>query len=347
MLSPEQKAEYAAKLSKLAELLGSGLNITEAAEQMGAPRSTVGHWAAALERQPKTPEVAFPDIPDDDVPAEEILDMMARRNNKRIEHAKAMDWFKITMPTNEPIGLAIVGDPHLGSNGCNIDLMRSDVKLMAETEGVYAMNIGDTVDNWGGRLIFLYAENDVSRQTERKLARWFLEDSGIRWLVWLEGNHDLMDSGFSNHLRALNASRIVMTDWQAKFRLAFPNGSETRINAAHNHKGTSIYNPLHGQKRAALWSGSEQADLIVAGHHHKYAQTTEEMDDGRIVTLARARGYKWVDDHATHHGFPNNNYGASLLYVTDPRQDNPLRRHKLFADLGEGCEYLNYLRGRR
>ena len=79
-----------------------------------------------------------------------------------------------------------------------------DADLMAKTPGVYAVNIGDTTDNWGGRLIRLYAENDVSRQTERKLARWFLQESGIRWLVWLHGNHDTMDGAFTSYLEGIN-----------------------------------------------------------------------------------------------------------------------------------------------
>ena len=48
---------------------------------------------------------------------------------------------------------------------------------------MYAANIGDTVDNWGGTLTRLYADNDVSRQTERRLACWFLEEAGIPWRV--------------------------------------------------------------------------------------------------------------------------------------------------------------------
>lgn len=348
MLSLERQAEYAADIAAAAKHFAAGLTVTETAAAMGRPRPTVQHWKRAIDASPvsNVEEVQFPDFPDDDVSADEILDSMARRNNKRLEHAAAMKWFKIGMPSDDPIGLAIVGDPHLGSNGCNIALMRSDVALMAGTEGVYAMNIGDTVDNWGGRLLNLYAENDVSKQTERKLARWFLENSGVRWLVWLEGNHDLMDGGFINYLRAINANRIVMTDWQAKFRLAFPNKSETRVNAAHNHKGTSIYNPLHGQKRASLWGGADGADLIVAGHHHTWAQSMEEGDDGHVTIMARARGYKSADDYALHHGFPDRTHGASLLYVIDPRQEDPLRRHKLFPSLAEGCEYLTWLRSK-
>ena len=288
-------------------------------------------------------EVEFPEFADDDISAEEILDHMAKRFNQRHKHDKSLDWFRIGIKSDEPIGLTVVGDPHMGSNGCNIPLLRRDCEIMASTPGVYAINIGDTADNWGyGRLVALYAENDVSRQTERRLARWFLEDAGVPWILWLMGNHDNMHGEFSTYLKTLNAKILPMIDWQAKFRLCFPNGREIKIDAAHNHKGTSIYNRLHGQKRAALWN--ENADIYVAGHHHNSAITQEELDDGRYVTLARARGYKWIDDHAKVHGFRDNLHGASIMFVIDPKATNPVGLIHPFADIEEGADYLNWKR---
>ncbi len=289
----------------------------------------------------KNIEPVLPTFPDNSLEAEEILDHMGRSFRQRLKREDALRWFKVKFKENKAIGLTFVGDPHLGSNSCNIDLLRQDVKIMAETEGVSCVNLGDTVDGWGGRLIRLYAENDVSRETEQKLAKWFLEDAEVPWRVWLMGNHDAMGD-FNVYLKAINAEKIPMLDWQARFKVCFPNKTEIKIDCAHNHKGTSIYNPLHGQKRAALWN--EHADIYIAGHHHNWGITIEELEDGRVVNLARARGYKWHDSFSTTHGFNTKLYGASIMFVIDPNEVVPTRRVKPFADLAEGAEYLKWKR---
>ena len=314
-----------------------------AAASLGLPTTTYqARLRVAKSRTLTEDRPELPTFPDDDVDAEEILDSMSNRFAQRLRHEQARKWFEIKMPNDEPCALVVVGDPHIGSNGCNVPLLRRDVEIMANTPNVYAMNIGDTVDNWGGRLIRAYADNDVSRQTERRLARWFLQDANVPWLVWTLGNHDTMDGEFATYLKTLNAEKIVMVDWQAEFKLVFPNQREIKINAAHNHKGTSIYNKLHGQKRAALWGAD--ADIYVAGHHHECAITQEETDDNRWITLARARGYKYIDDWATMHGFPVGNVGASIMFVIDPDATSAAGLIIPFADISVGAKYLTSVR---
>lgn len=313
--------------------------------ELGVSESTLRRRRQSAAEKGITPklddgsQVDLPNFPDDDVSAEEILSMMERRFDKRLKHHQSLHWFPIKFKTEEPIGIVVVGDPHLGSNGCNVPLLRQHVDLMSNTPGCYAVNIGDTTDNWGGRLIRLYAENDVSKATERKLARWFLQDSGVPWIVWLEGNHDHMDGGFCEYLKAINAKSIPMVDWRARFRLVFPNDVEARFDAAHNHKGHSMWNPLHGQTRAAHMD--EIADVYVAGHHHTWALSTQEMADGRITHYARARGYKFIDEHAHRHGFNEQQYGASIMFVVRPKHHgNAIKFIRSFADIEDGCEYL-------
>jgi len=313
------------------------------ADMLGLSRAKVRRLLAVPDPKPGETRVGLPTFPDIDIPAEQILDHMETRFKQRLKHDNALKWFKIKMPTDEPIGLTFVGDPHIGDSGCNITLLREDCAIMATTPGVHAVNLGDTTNGWGGYLVKLYAEMDASRETEHRLARWFLQESGVPWLIWLMGNHDLMDGEFSTYIKTLNAHEIPMMDWRAQFKLVFPNGKEVRIDSSHNHKGTSIYNKLHGQKRAALWE--ENADVYIAGHHHNCAITQEELDDGRWVTMARARGYKWLDQWANTHQFRNNRHGASILLVIDPTAYSITEFIHPFADLKTGVRYLNYLRG--
>jgi hypothetical protein len=296
------------------------------------------NWS--LKEHPK--DFDLPVFPEDDIPIEDMLDHLSRRFEKKLANEDAKTWFDVKINISGPVGLAVVGDPHLGTH-CNIPLLRRDIKIMSETKGIIAVNIGDTADNWG-RMIYLYAEDDISRPTERKLARWFLRDAGVPWVVWLHGNHDTMHGEFSTFLKSENVAQIPMIDWRAKFKLRFPGGGEVKIDAAHNHKGTSIYNRLQGQKRAALWD--EDADIYVAGHHHTWALTHEEMEDGRVVWMGRARGYKWIDEYATRHNFHRDEHGATILFVIDPVEENAVRRISAFADLEEGADFLTWKRKR-
>ena len=335
---------------KVLELYERYGNQRDAAEAMGIPRTTFHNRMVAAKKrmgnrpQQIEPPAVFPTFPDDDVDAEEILDHMERRFEKRQAREKAEHWFAINEPTNEPIAYSWFGDPHLGSNGCNIKLLRRDIEIIKSTEGMFAANCGDTVDGWGGSLVRLYAESDSSRQTERRLARWFLEEAGIPWRLWLLGNHDTMDGSLVSYLEGINAHRIPLIDWRAKFRVVFPNGCEIRCDLAHDHKGSSLYNPLHGQKRASLWD--EDADLYIAGHRHSWALASEEVAGGRVINMARARGYKYLDEFARRRNYVIQQTGASIVTVFDPTTDSPVRRVQMFADVEAGADFLTWLRSR-
>ena len=336
-------------------------SVSGAARELGMNRSTFeGRYRNAVTRleagllKPKedtAPIVELPTFPDQELDTEIILDHLESSWEKRQQHEEAKRWFEIKINSDAPYGLVVVGDPHLGVHS-NIRLLRRDVEIMASTPGLGALNIGDSSNNWSQRLIHLYAEEDISRSTERKLARWFMLDkesggAGIPWVVWLHGNHDTMHSEFSTYLKTINVAQIPMLDWRAKFKLVFPSATIS-IDAAHNHKGTSIYSPLHGQRRADLWSsGSAEssADIFVAGHHHTWAIQQMERDDRSCVTYCRVRGYKHHDDFALHHQFTEEIYGASVMFVLDPTA-SPNTRVKPFSSLAEGAEFLTWKRSR-
>jgi len=320
------------------------------AHELGLSRATVRSRLARAAKLGVKPgsspaTAALPVFADDDLSAEEILDHMQRRFEKRRARERSENWFAIKEATDEPIAYSWFGDPHLGSNGCNLPLLRRDIEIIKSTEGMFAASCGDHADNWTGSLIRLYADNDVSRQTERRLARWFLEEAGIPWRLFLLGNHDTMDASLSAYLEAINAHRIPMVDWRARFRVQFPNGCEIKIDAAHDHKGSSLYNPLHGQKRAVLWD--EDADLYIAGHRHTWALASEEITPGRVINMARCRGYKVLDEFARRRNYVIQQCGASIVTVFDPTTTSPVRRVQMFADVEAGADYLTWLRQKR
>lgn len=292
----------------------------------------------------QAPALSFPVFPSDEIPTDHILDHLERQYAQAAVASAARKWFTVGVNENLPIAINWFGDPHIGSPGCNIPLLRRDVQIVRDTPGMYGGNAGDSVDNWGGRLIRLYADTDVSKKTERQLARWFLQESGVRWAIWLHGNHDSMSSEFIVYMNEIGAKQVPMIDWRAQFKIAFPNGEEFKIDAAHDHKGSSIWNDLHGQERAA--SLEEEADLYISGHRHNWAYKVKEMVGGRIVSLVRCRGYKFIDDYAVRWQFPQQQQGASMTTIFDPLTDSPTERLRVFADTRAAADYLTYLRAR-
>src|SRR5690606_27604500 len=115
------------------------------------------------------------------------------RNFERAKRSHdAREWFEIKINDPKPIGLLFVGDVHIDDNGCNWPILRRHAEISKNTSGLYAVNIGDSANCWGGRLIKKYADQETSVHTSRRLVEWLLLDSGFRWLVWLMGNHEPM-----------------------------------------------------------------------------------------------------------------------------------------------------------
>ena len=286
-------------------------------------------------------EPRLPDFPDDDIPDEQIIDMMCARYARRAEHKASKKWFRIEMPDDKPFAVLWWGDPHLDNNGTNWPLLREHAALASHPH-VYSVNIGDTLDNWphGSRLVKLYADSDTSVATAHKLARWFLKASGINWLVWLFGNHDSWGGHTSMEwTREVGGKSIAFEDWGAQFVLCCPSGAEFKIWAAHNFPGNSQWNSLHGPQKAAAMR--EEADIYVCGHTHNWALHKEESAArGFSYSLVRARGYKYLDDYGEKLGYHPQQYGASILTVFVPERG----RHYNFEHPEDGITFLEALR---
>lgn len=318
---------------------GDGLHLQSNRKPLVVAEST-----KRLMRLPKLPDDSqpkLPDFPDDDIGEGEIIDLMCRRYEKRAEHKASKKWFRIEMPDDKPFAILWWGDPHLDNNGTNWPLLRAHAQL-AQHPAVWSVNIGDTLDNWphGSRLMSLYAQSDQSVATSHKLARWFCKASGIRWLVWLFGNHDAWAGSTSTEwLREMGGKKVVFEDWGAQFVLGCPGGAGFKIWAAHNFPGNSQWNSLHGPQKAAAMR--EEADVYVCGHLHNWAIHKEESSQrGFTYSLLRARGYKYLDNYAEKLGFMPQQNGASIMTVFLPATG----RHYNFEHPEDGIAFLDALR---
>lgn len=326
-----------------------GNTSTEVLERLEAAAGRAIDWSlypgAPPRAEPLPPRFDPPHIPDADIPVEELITKLERNYQRRAEHVAAKTWARFTLKADGPYVLAVVGDPHLDDPGTDWGLLRRHHALLRR-EHVHGVCLGDVVNNWAGRLQRLYAEQEVTRTQGWKLAQWFF--ATVPWLVIVKGNHDLWSSshGTGDPLDWMSRGAAMLEDWQAKFEVATPSGHATRIWAAHDFKGTSIYNPLHGPMRAAKF-GAGEADVYVAGHQHHWELFNGEdaNKSRRPFWLARARGYKFLDAYADQHQFGSQKHGATIGIVVDPTREGPAALH-CYADLEEAVEVMEWKRAR-
>ena len=139
-----------------------------------------------------------------------------------------------------------------------------------------------------------------------------------------------------------NGVGAPMEDWSARIKLEFPNGRIGKVHAAHNFKGHSQWNTLHGLQKAAHMK--EDADLYVAGHTHNWALHQEESASRDFTYwLARCRGYKFLDEYADVLGYLPQQGGASIVSVFDPNAEGS-GFVQCFADVASAARYLTWLR---
>lgn len=327
----------------------SGRNVTEAARRIGVERATlrasIQHYEAM--KNDKESALEFPNFPKESLSVREKIERQKQNARLRRQSYEAHTWFPVKVKDDKPIGVIWFGDPHVDDDGCDWDTLDRHIEL-CKKPGVYGANIGDTINNWAGRLVRKYADQETSAKTAGEYAEWFMLDSGIRWLVFLLGNHDQWGDGatiLNQMAKRYGTHKLVLHDWEARFRLVFPNKTEVRIWAAHDFPGFSQWHNLHGPIKSAKMG--PEADLLVCGHKHCWAIHKEELPGRDLCpTLIRVRGYKFNDDYARRIGALEQQFGSAILTIFNPHSAAIVDRITPFTDLEAGVDYLQWMRKR-
>ena len=271
---------------------------------------------------------------------------MKEQNTARIQKIKG-NQLRLIPVRAEPFAIAFFGDPHADNKNCNLDRLYQDV-MTAKAAGFRCIQMGDILDNFHatGKLAPIQAENCVSVQEGLGMARWLIRDSGVRWDGHILGNHDawLKAPGFELMAGWAREAGTGLYDWLHNFGYRWDGGS-FRVTAAHDFKGSSIYNPVHGNMKRALEDG--WADLYVSAHRHNAATAgAENAFRKRRYSFLRVKGYKDADTHAHRGGYQQQEEGHSAVAVVDPHSQTMEGRMRLIYDFAEAAEFLAMLRGR-
>lgn len=371
-LSPEQQADLIKKLSE-------GVSHRAIAREFDVSRGTVSGYAKKylqdgkakpdfLEnvKQAKAKELAetmttFSQIfekMDEEITTnrktEDLIDLLVQESQKKIAADTAKKNFNVNVKIDGPVGISFFGDPHLDNEGCDWLALKNDVQLVKQTEGMFAANIGDTTDNWVGRLAKFYQHQKISRSEALQLTEWLFKE--LPWLFIVFGNHDHWNSDTGNVLDYIMKIAEVpgyKVEHDARFNLHFPNGNIATVRARHNFAGKSAMNPVHGMVKETQLNLKD--DILVCGDwHHSGYQPIWYNEGGKghamggpiLCHAIRLGTYKRVDSYAAECGFKDENWSPNMVAIIDPYTNNPVDKVKIEYSVEAGADRLTWMRNK-
>lgn len=252
---------------------------------------------------------------------------------------------RVKVNVDGPIGIAHFGDPHVDDDGTDLAMIQDHVNVINRTEALFGANIGDSNNNWTGRLARLYAEQSTSAAEAWQLAEWFLRS--VDWIYVLGGNHGAWSGAGDPVKWILENCQGVFDNYQARLELEFPNGKRIRVNARHDFAGHSMWNAAHGPAKAAKMGWRDH--ILTCGHTHVSGyQIEKDPSSGLISHCLRIASYKTFDRYAHERGLPNQDAFCNVVTVIDPRwpDDDPRLIQPIFH-VESGADYLTWLRNRK
>lgn len=233
-----------------------------------------------------------------------------RRKSERAGYKKAV---KVDIQGTGPYALVFFGDCHIGDPGCDIALLLHAMDTVRRTPRMYALNIGDLANQWIGKLGRLYAHQTTTDDEEIEMMRGMLK--AIPWLAVILGNHDKW-----HHVASLlcDEAGVAHVSHGATFHISCEGQEEPLIvDARHDHRGRSMYNPAHGQLKRA-YRGSD-ADIIIGGHIHQGAYNAVRNGvTGRLAHCIRLGAFKRHDEYVDASSFDQDDIGPIAVAVVDP-----------------------------
>lgn len=302
-------------------------------------------WQSPRQRRSgKRIAIEEPPPPEDaEQPIEELIQARIRAGERKIARGRKHRR-ELTLPA-EPVGILVLGDPHVDNDGCDWGTLHHHIELAAEAEGVLTACVGDMQDNWIGRLARLYSHSSIDAADGWRLSRWLL--SAVQWVAIVGGNHDAWAHGPGvDPLQWLTRECGVQCYAPDELRITLRWKGRPELEPViwllrHDFKGRSWYHPTHGPNKEAMLDG--RVHLLTAGHIHQWGALQTEHRHGRVAHAVRVRGYKRNDDHARALGFPEQTHGEAVLVVIDPEREGP-GRIQLHWDIEHGLDYLAWLR---
>lgn len=244
-----------------------------------------------------------------------------------------------------PIGIGFFGDMHLDDDGTDLAQVLEHVELFdGRHEGLFASNVGDSWNNWAGRLARLYAEQSTSSAESLALVDEVL--NRIKWLFYINGNHDVWGQGGDILKGLLAGSAVVHKSNKVRLQVNLPNGREVKIYAVHGFQGKSMWSEVYGAAKKAQLDGDHH-DIYVGGHIHTSGYTHGmRPSSGKIWHALQVASYKKLDRYAEELNLDAKDMYNCPVALIDPYASSPLNFIRFEFDPQEAVERLKWMRAK-
>lgn len=331
--------------------------MSEAAKRLGMSTSTLrnrlysmkdvyGLEPSADRHIPKRAPFEIEGLPDDGEPStESLIATLAERHAKRKASNEAARLRQVRIHTPGPIAVAFFGDPHVDDPGCAWGDLERDVRLCRDTPGMFGIGVGDHRNNWVGRLMALYANQEVTAKQALQLIDWLF--SQIPWLLNIGGNHDRWGSEHGDVVELMHRLRGfdgLYEDHGARLQLNLPNGADVKVHVRHDFPGQSQFNGAHAMVRETLFNYRDH--ILACGHRHSSSyMPIWHNDPMRLCHGFRCGSYKDFDHYAKEKHFKEENWARTLVAIIDPDfAGDPVRFIRPAFSMEEASEYLTWRR---
>lgn len=292
--------------------------------------------------QPRRPTFERDPLPDEHEDIEELLDAREKAFLRKDKAELARKLIEVRIKMDGPIGICHFGDPHVDDDGCDIPALRRHIRVVNETPGMYAANVGDLQNNWVGRLSHLWSQQSTSAKQAWRLTEWLVRSCD--WLYLIGGNHDAW-SGGGDPLQWIMADQAGVFEYGGvRLNLRFPSGKQVRVNGRHDFRGHSMWNTTHGPLKAAMMGWRDH--ILTCGHTHVSGyQLTKDPSSGLISHILRVAGFKKHDRYAKELGLPDASFTPASTTIIDPsKDDNDPGLITVIHDIEMAAKFLTHLR---
>jgi hypothetical protein len=250
----------------------------------------------------------------------------------------------IHLPDDGPFMLVPLGDPHLDNPGTDLALWERWIGVLDRRKHRTGILMGDLLDNWVKPLAHLYSTSETPAPEGWILLKHYLDEIGSDVDICVQGNHDLWSGHSDVAGMLLEQHGILQRPHSIRVTYRTRSSREITVNARHSWPGRSMWNAVHGIKRAARMGVRD--NILLGGHTHISGESREiDPITGKISHCFQVGAFKLEDEYADALGLLDGQLSPAVALIVDPRRaDTDPQMVQHFYDPEAASDYLGFLR---